>query len=226
MDWRRQVVVGVAAGAFDNALGQARMALDFGCRGILLAPPFYFKDVPDEGLFRWFAMLVERLGGAARDIILYHLPSVTAVPLSIELIGRLKAAFPGVIVGVKDSSGDRAYGQSLLAAHGDLTILIGDERLLAGAVRQGAEGSICGMANLCPELLLPLADEGRDDPVVDCLVEEVIKYPVIPAVKALVAHRTGDPAWLRVGPPLMPLAAAEAQRLATAFDGILAAKAA
>lgn len=225
-DLRRDVIGGVAAASSHEAIAQARIVLDLGCRAMLLAPPFYFKHVSDEGLFRWFSTLIDRLGSNARDVILYHIPSVTEVPLSIALIGRLRAAYPGVIAGVKDSSGDWGYAQALLAEHRDLTILIGDERRLAAAVRAGAQGSICGIANFCPELMRPLAEEGRDDPRVTRIVDEILRHPVTPAVKALVAHRTGDPAWLRVGPPLMPLSTAEAERLAAVYDDILAAKAA
>jgi 4-hydroxy-tetrahydrodipicolinate synthase len=106
---------------------------------------------------------------------------------------------------VKDSSGDWAYAEALLAAHAErLTILIGDERQLARAVRLGGQGAISGLANLCPAALLPLAAEGREDARIARLVDAICGQPVIPAVKALVAARTGDPAWTAVRPPLLP----------------------
>ncbi|TIU18106.1 MAG: dihydrodipicolinate synthase family protein, partial [Mesorhizobium sp.] len=80
-------------------------------------------------------------------VLLYNIPSVTMVPLPLSLIGRLSAAFPGVVAGVKDSGGDWSYSEALLRAHGDLVILIGDERHLARSVRQGGQGAISGMAN-------------------------------------------------------------------------------
>jgi 4-hydroxy-tetrahydrodipicolinate synthase len=226
LDMRRQVVVGVAAASVHETLEQARAGLAFGCRALMIAPPFYFKDVDDEGVFRWFAKVFEGLGGGARDVILYHIPSVTAVGLSPALIGRLREAFPGVVIGVKDSSGDGANTRRLLAEHGDLAILVGDERQLAAAVREGAQGAICGVANFAPELMRPLAREGRDDPRVHRLVEALLSVPVTPAVKAMVAHRTGDPAWLATRPPLLPIGPADARRLGGVLDEALGRKAA
>jgi 4-hydroxy-tetrahydrodipicolinate synthase len=221
-----RIVGAVAAASVADAEAQARVALEIGCKALLLPPPFYFKGVSDDGLFAWHAALFERLGGAARDVLLYNIPSVTAVPLSIDLVGRLRDAFPALVIGVKDSSGDWAYTQRLLAAHRDLAILIGDERSLAEGVRLGGEGAISGLANICPRIIGRLARDGEDDPRVTALVEAVLAYPVTPAVKALVAHRTGDEAWLHVRPPLMPIGAGDAVRLAARYDTLFAAVAA
>lgn len=202
------------------------MAAEFGSRGLLLPPPFYFKGVSDDGLFSWFSQVLEKLGPAARGVILYNIPSVTQVALSIDLIRRLKQAFPAVITGVKDSSGDWAYTQELLAAHRDLAILIGDERYLAQGVQRGGQGAISGLANICPQALLRLARDGQEDGRINRLVDEVLKYPVTPAVKALVAHRTGEPEWLNVRAPLISIKEGDAARLCAAYDGLFEAEAA
>lgn len=216
------VVYCVAASSVHEALAQGRMALDFGCRGLLLTPPFYFKGVSDEGLFSWFSSVLEKMGSVARGVILYNIPSVTQISLSIELIDRLKKQFPGIITGVKDSSGDWEYTQRLLDRHQDLAILIGDERYLAEGVRRGGQGAISGLANVCPDFLRPLAMNGQGDERISRLVDEVLKYPVTPAVKALVAHRTGDAAWLNVRSPFLRISAADADRLGSIFDHLFA----
>ena len=223
VDLARRVIVGLAASSVEEVAAQATQAASFGCRTVLLPPPFYFKDVSDDGLLGWFGKVLERLASEDLRAILYHIPPITAVPLSLALVGRLRERFPETIIGVKDSSGDRNYAHALLAAHRELTILIGDERLLAEAVRMGASGAISGLANIVPELLLPLANEGKGDQRVTALVDELLKYPVTSAVKELVAHRTGDPAWRRVAPPLEPLTQNEARRLIAACDAILPA---
>jgi 4-hydroxy-tetrahydrodipicolinate synthase len=221
IDAAREVIVGIAASAVEAAVAQARQAASYGCRTVLLPPPFYFKDATDEGLFDWFSLVLGQIAGERLRAILYHIPSVTAVPLSIELIGRLKERFPGSVCGVKDSSGDWDHAHALLTRHGDLAILIGDERRLGEAVRMGASGAISGLANIVPEAMLPLARDGRDDPRISALVEEVLRYPVIAAIKELVAYRSGDVAWRTVAPPLSPLAPDEARRLRGAFDAIM-----
>jgi 4-hydroxy-tetrahydrodipicolinate synthase len=223
---RERVLGGVAASSLHDALDQTAILMKADCRAVLLAPPFYFKGVSDEGLFAWFSAYFDKLGAKARDIILYNIPSVTAVTLSVDLITRLRKAYPEIITGVKDSSGDWAYTQRLLAAHKDIAILIGDERSLAQGVRMGAQGAISGMANVCPDRLKPMIEAGQESEQVVRIVEDVLKYPVTPAVKALVAHRTGDDSWLRVRAPLMALSAADAARVASAYDAAFSSKAA
>lgn len=220
------IVSGVAAVPVMDAAAQARAALDFGCRALLLAPPFYFKNVSDDGLFRWFADVFETLGGAARDVLLYHIPSMTQAGLSVSLVGRLRKAFPELIAGVKDSSGDWSNTEALLQQHADLAILVGDERQLARAVRSGAQGTICGLANICPDAVLPLAEKGQDDLRIKKMVDALEKFPVIPAVKAIIAHRTGERSWLNTRAPLLPIAGAEFTAIAGHYDAIFAAKAA
>jgi 4-hydroxy-tetrahydrodipicolinate synthase len=217
-----QLFAGVSATTLADALEQSRLALDHGARGLLLAPPFYFKDPVDDGLFAWFSDLIEALGDKARGVILYHIPGQTAVPLSVELVDRLKRAFPGVIIGVKDSSGDKATAKAFLEAHGELAILVGDERQLAEAMRNGAEGSICGLANLAPQLLRQAIHGGEDHPLIVPLVNLIVSYPVLPAVKALVAHIHRDENYVRMRPPLVDLPASQRDVLIRQYDAIIA----
>jgi 4-hydroxy-tetrahydrodipicolinate synthase len=226
IDARRALIGGVAAASVDETVAQTKILLDADCRAVLLAPPFYFKNVSDDGVFAWFATVFEKLGGQCRDMILYNIPSVTAVTLSVELIARLRSAFPGIVIGVKDSSGDWPYTQALLKAHSDLIILVGDERHLAHGVRLGAQGAISGLANVIAPQLLPLAQHGGDDARIVQLVDELLKYPVIPAVKALVAHKTNDGEWLRARPPLVALKSQEAAAMGGAFAALFAERAA
>jgi 4-hydroxy-tetrahydrodipicolinate synthase len=217
-----QLVTGVLVDAAEDAAEQARHALQCGVRNILLAPPSYFKNVGEDGLFGWFSAVFAALGPLARGVLLYNIPSVTMVPLSLALIGRLRAAFPDVIAGVKDSGGDWSYSEALLKAHGDMVILIGDERHLARSVRQGGQGAISGMANFVTGEIRAMAEDGRDDARVESFVLELLKYPVTPAVKVMVARKTGDERWLAVRPPLEPIASQGRQQLIAAYDRLFA----
>lgn len=221
-----RIVVGVMQNAIGDAVLQAGDALRRGCKAILLAPPSYFKNLSDDGLFNWFSAVLTGLGGDARGIILYNIPSVTAVELSIDLIGRLRAAFGSVIAGVKDSSGNWAYTEKLLAAHNDIAILIGDERDLAAGVHLGGQGAISGMANLFPDRLLRMINEGQDDPELVGAVQQLLNYPVTPAVKALVARHMRDSEWRRVRAPLLALSDADFEAIGRVFDQLHLAKAA
>lgn len=226
VDPGKQIYAGVAAASLHEAVEQAQVALDAGAKGLLVAPPFYFKGVGDEGLYAWFSQFFEKLGASARNAILYHIPSVTAVNISVGLVQKLKTAFPGIVAGVKDSSCDYPTTEAFLKAHGELAILVGDERLLGRAVRAGAQGSICGVANLVPHLLRPIVYEGAENPVVNALVDEICSYPVLPAVKALVGHLHGDAGYGAMRAPLEALDETQRKALFAAFDRITRAKAA
>ena len=220
VDPRTQLVVGIAAASVEEAIAQGRAGLMLGCPSFLLAPPFYFKGAGDEGLFDWFAAVLTGLGPRAGNVILYHIPQVTSVGLSMDLVGRLKKAFPAQVTGVKDSSGDWENAQALLKHHGELHILIGDERLLAKAMNLGASGAITGLANIAPDLMKPLID-GIEEPRVNAMVEAVLPFAVTAAVKALVGHRRKDPvAWSRMRAPLRSLGEAECAKLFATIDAI------
>jgi 4-hydroxy-tetrahydrodipicolinate synthase len=226
VDPKMQLVVGIAASSVEDAIAQGRAALMLGCPSFLLAPPFYFKGAGDEGLFDWFAAVLTGLGPKASNVILYHIPQVTSVGLSMDLVDRLKKTFPQQVAGVKDSSGDWENAQALLKQHGELHILIGDERLLAKAMTLGASGAITGLANIAPDLMLSLI-EGIEEPRVNAMVEAVLPHAVTAAVKALVGHRRKDPvAWSRMRAPLKSLGEADCLKLFAAIDSIRARRAA
>jgi 4-hydroxy-tetrahydrodipicolinate synthase len=138
------------------------------------------------------------------------------------MVARLRARFGTAIAGIKDSSGDWATAQAFLAAHGDIAVLIGDERLLPKAMALGAEGSICGLANIAPELMVPVIHRGGDGARVVEAVDLIVSLPVLPAVKALVAHVARDPGFGTLRPPLVPLSEAQHRTLTEGFDAILA----
>ncbi len=226
VDPRTQLVVGIAAASVEDAIAQGRAGLMLGCSSFLLAPPFYFKNPGEDGLFDWFAAVLTGLGPKADNVILYHIPQVTSVGLSVELIGRLKAAFPAQVKGVKDSSGDWSNTEALLKVHGDLHILVGDERLLARAMNLGASGTICGLANIAPDLMQAPVN-GIEEPRIAAIIELLLPYAVTAAVKALVGHRRKDPAaWSRMRAPLRSLSEDECRKLFTAVDTIRVKRAA
>jgi 4-hydroxy-tetrahydrodipicolinate synthase len=204
-DFRRHVGAAVMAATVEEAAVQAKQALDRDCRHVLLAPPFYIKGVNDDGLFHWHSEFFAALGTQCRDMIVYNLPSQTAITISHELVSRLRAAHPGVIIGVKDSSGNWPYTERMLKEHGDIAILVGDERHLARAVRGGGQGSICGLANTEAGRLRKMVHDGADDPVISKLVDAVVSFPVLQTVKALIADKTDDANWNRVRAPISPL---------------------
>lgn len=213
-----RIVEGLIACSHEEAVAGLEGAYARGARAILMAPPFYFRGIPDAALHAWFEGVFRALGPRLRDVILYHIPGMTGVPLSLDLIAGLRRAFPGAILGVKDSSGDREGTMRLVEAHGDLAILVGDERYLGAAVAGGAAGSIGGLANIAPERMVRVVAEGRDDPAIGRVVDAIVAEPIIPAIKALTAHVTGEPAFGRARPPLASLDEAATRELVAVLE--------
>jgi len=212
-----ECVYGLAAG---DAAASARKALRAGAAAVLVPPPFFFKQPSDDGLFAWYGRMFDAMGGDARDVLLYNIPSLTGVAISVDLVARLRSAFPQVVLGIKDSSGDWPYAQRLLAEHADLTILLGFEDLLTKAVAIGGSGAISGLANIVPEMITGLVS-GRADARIDDLVAALDTLSVVPAIKALVAHERGDGLWRTVEPPLYALNEAAERRLLARYDALL-----
>lgn len=211
-----------------TAVDIARRAVRAGCAGVLTLPPFYYKGVSDEGLFRYYAGIVEGVGDARLRIYLYHIPQVTQVPLSLDLIGRLLDAFPGAIAGIKDSSGDWKNTASLLdrfAARG-FDVFSGSESFLLATLRGGGAGCISATANVNPSAIQALYAHWRDDDAdarqqaLDQVREIFQRYPMIPALKAAIAHWSGHDDWLRVRPPLVELAPQQRTGLIGELEGV------
>jgi 4-hydroxy-tetrahydrodipicolinate synthase len=184
-----------------------------GTAGVLALPPFYPKDTRDEGIYRHFSSVVERLGATpglrVPRICLYNFPFHTGVTLSPGLVRRLADAFPGAIVAIKDSSADWPLSSAYLDALPDLDVFVGDENSILRALGKGGAGTISGMANVMAPTLVSLVEGPRAnaatlDTVVHKAVQAMDGHPFIATIKAAIAALSGDAGWLGVRPPLEP----------------------
>jgi 4-hydroxy-tetrahydrodipicolinate synthase len=208
-----RLVPGTGSCALPDAVRLTAHAVRLGCAGVLMLPPFYYKAVSDDGLFRSFAEVVERVGDDRLRVYLYHIPPVAQVGISAKLIERLLRAHPRAVAGMKDSSGDLANTRAMLElfAKDGFDVFVGSERFLLAALRAGGVGCITATANVNAAAIDLLFREWRS-PDAERLQEAVNgirgaieQAPVIPALKAIVADRAGDPAWRTVRPPLVEL---------------------
>lgn len=204
---------GTGCCALPDSVRLTAHAVKAGCAGALMLPPFYYKGVSDEGLFRSFAEVIERVGDARLRLYLYHIPPVAQVPISLALIERLLRAYPGTVAGVKDSSGDWSNTKAMLdafAASG-FDVFAGSEVFLLQNLRHGGVGCITATGNVNPGPIDRLyrtwraADADRRQAELAATRAVLQKLPMIPALKATVAHFAADPAWRTVRPPLVEL---------------------
>jgi len=223
-----RLVAATGCAALPETVTLTRHGVQAGCAACLVLPPFFWKDATDEGLFAWYAQVIEAVGDARLRVYLYHIPHVSGTPLSVDLIARLAAAFPGVIAGVKDSAGSWDNTQALLARVPQLAILVGHEPHLPRLLRAGGAGTICGVANVFPALVRALFSPGvtpADEQRVVTFIEIAFRQPFLAGFKALLAEQTHNPAWRAVRAPLLPLSADSRRTLLAALRdaGLLAA---
>jgi 4-hydroxy-tetrahydrodipicolinate synthase len=217
-----KLLPGIGSCALTDTVLLSRAALEAGTAGALVLPPFYYKGVGDDGLFHFFAEVVERVGEDRLRLYLYHIPQMTGIDLGLPLISRLIDAYPSVVVGTKDSSGDRERIMTLCRELPDFSVLAGTETLLLETLRSGGEGCISATVNVTSRLARRVYDAhaaGEADEAealqgrLTQLRASIEAYPVIPALKQLMARLTGDEQWRNIRPPLSSLEERQAKDL-------------
>ncbi len=229
-----QVIVGGGSCALDEAVALAKAIVASGAAGVLLLPPFYYRDAGADGLFRFYAALIERVGDPRLRIVLHHRPRASGAPITETLIVRLKAQFGAIIAGVQNGAGDWPTTAALIRDFPKLAIFSGTERFLLETLRAGGQGAISATLNLTAPLARAVYDTWQNDTGqndtgqstdADRLQKELSTlraafdaFPTPMAQKEMLAQLTGKPGWRNVLPPLLPLPPAAADALASRLD--------
>ena len=208
-----RMMPGTGTCALPDTIELTRHAVRAGCAGVLMLPPFYYKGVSDEGLYRSFAAVIDAVADPRLRVYLYHIPPVAQVGISLALIDRLLTAYPEVVAGIKDSSGDWNNTQAVIEAFGGkgFDVYAGSETFLLRTLRAGGAGCISATANVNGREIAASAaawrEPGADDrqAALDGVRAAFQKRPMIAAMKAAIATGTGDEGWCRVRPPLVEL---------------------
>jgi 4-hydroxy-tetrahydrodipicolinate synthase len=222
-----RMMPGTGCCALPDSVRLTAHAVKLGCAGVLMLPPFYYKGVSDDGLFGSFAEVIERVGDGRLRVYLYHIPPVAQVPITLALIERLLNAYPTTVAGIKDSSGDWNNTHAMLEAFAPagFDVFPGSETFLLASMRRGGVGCISATANVHPGPIARLAatwqaaDADAQQQRLDEIRGIMQDYPMIPALKAAIAHYAGDAGWAAVRPPLVPLRPPLASSLAGRLEG-------
>jgi 4-hydroxy-tetrahydrodipicolinate synthase len=219
-----RLIVSVGALAVPDVVALAAHATAAGVAGVLLMPPCLFRSgIGEDGVFRFYASVIDRIGRDEFRLHLYHFPDISGIAITPRVIQRLSEHYPSTIAGVKDSGGDLGFTEELLRRFPHLQIFTGTETHIPAALASGGAGTICGLANVIPGLLRQmadgptLADRQRCLPAVQAVDNILARGSFIPALKAVIADETNEPAWRCVAPPLTELSPADEQRLLEDF---------
>lgn len=210
-----RMMPGTGACALPDAVRLTRHVAGRGCGGALLLPPFYYKNVSDEGLYRFVAEVIERGGDRRTRIYLYHIPPIAQVGYPLPVIERLVRDYPSAVVGMKDSSNDKAHARAICEALPGWGFFAGNETFLVEALGFGAVGTISATCNVNPQGIVGLYEnrQAPDAAERQARCNEIraafSRYFTIPAMKTAIAAARDVPTWASVRPPLMPLTDAE-----------------
>jgi 4-hydroxy-tetrahydrodipicolinate synthase len=202
-----RLLPGTGTCALPDTVRLTRAAVEAGCRGVLMLPPFYYKGVSDDGLFASFDAVIQTVGDSRLRVYLYHFPQLSQAPLSPDLVGRLIAVHPGTVVGLKDSSGDWDNTRTLLERFPGFGVFPGSEARLLDALRLGAPGCISATANVNPGGIAAVIAGWQGADVADlqaraAAVRAIFTgHPLVPALKAVMAAAHRDETWCRPRPP-------------------------
>lgn len=220
-----RLLAGTGTPSLDETILLTRYAFDLGFNGVVVLPPYYYRDASEDGIFEWFSQVIRRAVPQQGGFLAYHIPRFSGISLSMQFFRCLKDTFPSKFAGLKDSSADSEYAQHLGREFGsDLVVLTGSDSLLSTALEAHASGCITALSNLTSQINRHIWDyhtQGRSDPVAQARLDEKRKildaYPPIPSfVKAILTHHYRFPEW-RVRPPLLPLSEDTANRAAAAW---------
>ena len=215
-------------------------AVKHGCAGVLMMPPFYYKNVSEEGLYRYFSEVVQRVGDTRLKIYLYHIQPVAIVGITPKLVERLLKAYPTAITGMKDSSGDWNNTKTFLDAFATdgFDVFVGSELFLLANMRDDGAGTISATANVNPAAIHKLYAESAVAPKTFGAVSADLerqqarlnvvravfsnrKFPsMIAALKQAIAIYRNEPEWARVRPPLVELTKQQTKLLAADLKAI------
>jgi len=223
-----RMMPGTGACALPDTIELTRRAVQAGCGGVLMLPPFYYKGVSEEGLYRAFASVIDAVADERLRIYLYHIPPVSQVPITRGLIARLLKAYPGAIAGMKDSSGDWENTKAMLEEFQPqgFDVFAGSESFLLRVLRGGGAGCITATGNVNPAAIVQLfrtwqgAGADAQQAALDGVRAVFAQFPMIPAMKAAIAGKSGRAEWCTVRPPLVELSGEQQRALQAALDKV------
>ncbi len=217
----KQVIVGNGSSGISDTVELGREVLKQGCVAFLVAPPSFYKNIPDAGVLAFYRAIIQKIANPKLRIILYHIPQLSGVSISVKVIEDLREEFPQLVIGIKESAGDLPLTKTILEKVPNFNVFVGNEAHIIESVHLGGAGAICGIANIYPEWICSLYSQGKiakglNPLLIDALFKALRGLPFISAAKFLMEKRQGGN-WHAVRPPLLPLDPIQGESLISAL---------
>lgn len=218
----KKIILANGSSCINDTAELGREVLKQGCGALLMAPPSFYKNISDEGVLAFYRETIHKIANPNLRIILYHIPQLSGVPISLKVIEELCKEFPKIVIGIKESEGNLLFTKMILETFPHFKVFVGNEKHLIEAVHLGGAGAICGMANLFPELIYSLYLQGKEahgsnPESLEAVFKALKGHPFIPAAKALMEKREGK-VWHALRPPLLPLDPIQRELVCSVLD--------
>jgi 4-hydroxy-tetrahydrodipicolinate synthase len=218
-----KLLPGTGVASIMETVELTKHAVANGVGAVVMLPPFYYKNVSDDGIVDAYTAVIERVNDPRLRVVLYHIPQMSAVPISLDVIDRLRKRFPEIVVGIKDSAGEFSNMAAIVERFPGFSVLVGADPLMLKLLPMGGAGCITAASNLVSRELATVFN-GFNDPAkkaeVAAAQERIVAtrnavstYAQLPSLKVLLAKRDNNDGWLRVRPPLTGLSASEAAKV-------------
>ncbi len=214
-----RLVVGTGCCALTDTVRLTKHAVSRKVGGVLMLPPYYYKQITDEGLAKYFSLVIDQVADDALKIYLYHFPKMTGVPFTLPLIKHLVKTYPNTIVGMKDSGGDWANMKAVLEAIPGFKLYAGTEKYFLEVLRAGGAGCISATTNLTGNIAANVYQQ-KDASSVNKLQEKLSAardafegFSFIAAVKQVLSQKQNNTDWLNIRPPNSNLTAEQVRSL-------------
>jgi 4-hydroxy-tetrahydrodipicolinate synthase len=218
-----RIALGTGCTAIADTVALTRQAMALGLVHILILPPWYFRDVSQDGVADALAAIIDGVGSIRLRALLYDVPAMSGIAIDPPTLGRLRARYGSVVAGVHDCSRNFV---AFREAAPDCAVLVGTEADIATAQAEGAAGAISAMANLVPALVRAMFAEPAAETAMQAATDAFEGHAFLPMLKAVLAATSGDAAWRAVRPPLRPAHPAQGARIAASLAALQAPRAA
>lgn len=219
-----RLMVGTGAAAAADAAELTLLAGELGFCGALVLPPFYYKGISDDGLLRYFSIILHGRNVSV-PIYLYNFPALSGVQYTPSFVDKALKTFGERIVGLKDSSGDMTYAREIASRPG-FDVFPSNEACLTDARAGAFAGCISATANVNSIHCGKAYRDGDTESLARAtrIRELFAGKPLVAGVKALASRIRKDGALEEVFPPLWQWSDDEKKQLFRDYDQIAEAE--
>lgn len=206
------LILGTGSSSLEDAIEMTKFSVEIGAKAALVLPPYYFKNVSDDGVITYYRNIIEQTCENDYKFLLYNIPQHSGVTINFHIIENLLKLYPNNVVGLKDSTGDLDGMLKTIKYFNELAVFCGNGALALHTSRRGGAGAITGDANITAKLLSYIIHNFKNEKQIENFIEiqsliEKIRnvlasHEQVSLLKAYYSVADNMPIWNNILPPL------------------------